>query len=63
MRCDARDGGDRAQAPEVLEHRKPFVDLGDQYLTRRSQTDVTRKLVRRLESLGFDVALTPREVA
>lgn len=50
-------------AYEVLKHRKPFVDLGDQYLTRRSQTDVTRKLVRRLESLGFDVALTPREVA
>lgn len=50
-------------AYEVLKHRKPFVDLGEQYLTRRSQTDATRKLVRRLESLGFDVALTPREVA
>lgn len=45
----------------VLKHGKPFVDLGDQYVTRRSQTDVTRKLVRRLESLGFDVSLTPHE--
>jgi transposase len=50
-------------AYEVLAHRQPFVDLGDQYLTRRAQTDVTRKLVRRLEGLGFEVALTPREVA
>ena len=50
-------------AYEVLAHRKPFVDLGDQYLTRRSQTDVARRHVRRLESLGFDVALTPRVVA
>ena len=49
-------------AYEVLAHRQPFVDLGDQYLTRRAQTDVTRKLVRRLESLGFEVALTPRAV-
>ncbi len=71
-RLRARRGGMRAMvaiahklliaAYEVLAHRQPFIDLGDQYLTRRSQTDVTRKLVRRLESLGFDVALTPREV-
>ena len=71
-RLKARCGAKRAMvaighklliaAYEVLAHRQPFVDLGDQYLTRRSQTDVTRKLVRRLESLGFDVALTPREV-
>jgi transposase len=71
-RLRARRGGMRAMvaiahklliaAYEVLAHRQPFVDLGDQYLTRRSQTDVTRKLVRRLESLGFDVALSPREV-
>jgi transposase len=50
-------------AYEVLKAKTAFVDLGDQYLTRRSQTDATRKLVSRLESLGFDVALTPREVA
>jgi len=49
-------------AYEVLRHRQPFVDLGDQYLTRRSQTDATRKHVRRLEALGFNVALTPRDV-
>ena len=49
-------------AYEVLAHRKPFVDLGDQYLNRRAQSDVTRKHVRALEALGFNVALTPREV-
>lgn len=48
-------------AYEVLAHRKPFVDLGDQYLNRRAQSDVTRKHVRALEALGFNVALTPRE--
>ena len=50
-------------AYEVLLHKQPFVDLGDQYLTRRSETDVTRKHVRRLEALGYDVALSLREVA
>jgi transposase len=50
-------------AYEVLSAKTAFVDLGDQYLTRRSQTDATRKLVHRLEALGFDVALTPRDVA
>lgn len=73
LRLQARRGAKRAMiaiahklliaAYEVLAHRQPFVDLGDLYLTSRAQTDITRKLVRRLESLGFDVALTPREVA
>lgn len=49
-------------AYEVLRRHTPFVDLGENYLDRRSQRDTTRKLVRRLESLGFDVALTTREV-
>jgi transposase len=49
-------------AYEVLSTKTAYIDLGDQYLTRRSQTDATRKLVHRLEALGFDVALTPREV-
>ena len=71
-RLKARCGAKRAMvaighklliaAYEVLAHREPFIDLGDQYLTRRSQTDITRKHVRCLESLGFDVALTPRGV-
>jgi transposase len=71
-RLRARRGGKRSMiaiahklliaAYEVLARRQPFVDLGDQYLDRRAQTDVTRKHVRRLEALGFDVALTPREV-
>jgi transposase len=71
-RLRGRRGGKRAMiaiahklliaAYEVLARRQPFVDLGDQYLDRRAQTDVTRKHVRRLEALGFDVALTPREV-
>jgi transposase len=50
-------------AYEVLSAKTAYVDLGDQYLTRRSQNAATRKLVTRLEALGFDVALTPREVS
>jgi len=50
-------------AYEVLRKGEPFVDLGDQYLTKRSQSDSTRKHVKKLESLGYDVTLTPREVA
>lgn len=49
-------------AYEVLRRRTPFVDLGENYLDRRSQRDTTRKLVGRLESLGFDVTLTARVV-
>lgn len=49
-------------AYEVLSRNQPFVDLGEQYLTRRTEADVTRKLVHRLESLGYEVALSPREV-
>lgn len=45
-------------AYEVLLHKKPFVDLGEAYLSKRSQTDTTRKLVQKLEALGYQVALT-----
>lgn len=49
-------------AYEVLAGNKPFVDLGEQYLTRRNEADITKKLVRRLEVLGYEVTLSPREV-
>lgn len=50
-------------AYEILKHRKPFCDLGDQFLSRRSQADTTRKLVARLKAQGYEVTLTPRAVA
>jgi transposase len=49
-------------AYQVLKDQTSFVDLGEQYLTRRTQTDATRKHVQRLEALGYEVALRPRPV-
>jgi transposase len=50
-------------AYEVLRSQKPYVDLGDNYLSQRSQGDSKRKLVKKLEALGYEVALTARETA
>lgn len=50
-------------AYHMLSSNQPFVDLGHEYLARRSVADSSRNLVRRLEALGYDVTLSPREVA
>jgi transposase len=50
-------------AYEVLKHNKPFTDLGEDFLAKRSQADTARRLVARLKKIGFDVSLTPRAVA
>lgn len=49
-------------AYEVLKHNKPFCDLGDKFLDRRSQADTARRLVGRLKKIGFEVTLTPSAV-
>lgn len=48
-------------AYEVLRHKQPFVDLGEAYLANRAHTDSTRKLVKKLETLGYTVTLAPVE--
>ena len=47
----------------VLSDRKPYADLGVAYFDRRDQQALERRLVRRLEALGYDVSLQPKEPA
>jgi len=47
----------------VLSDRKPYADLGVDYFDRRDQQALERRLVRRLEALGYDVSLQPKESA
>jgi len=43
----------------LLTHDCPYVDLGSTYFDQRDPRPVQRRLVRRLEALGFHVELTP----
>jgi transposase len=42
----------------ILKRDVPYQDLGGDYYDRLDTTKATRSLVKRLQSLGFDVALT-----
>jgi transposase len=46
-------------AYHVLKRRVEFQDLGPTYFDERDRTNVERRLVRRLERLGYKVALEP----
>ena len=46
-------------AYHLLRHDCPYVDLGPTYLDQRQPGRVQRRLVHRLEALGFSVHLTP----
>lgn len=66
-RLKARRGAKRAQmaiahkilvaAYHMLSTGKPYKDLGESYLDRRSETQVAGNLVRRLERLGYEVTI------
>jgi transposase len=47
----------------VLTDREPYADLGGDYFDRRDQQAVQRRLVYRLEALGYTVSLQPKEPA
>jgi transposase len=47
----------------LLRDRKEYQDLGADYLDRLDTNRLTRQLVRRLERLGHDVVLKPKESA
>jgi transposase len=47
-------------AYHLLTRKTTYADLGPAYLDRRDAAAVERRLVARLEQLGFDVALTKR---
>lgn len=43
----------------VLERLEPYQDLGGNYFDEREQQAIERRLVRRLEKLGYEVRLEP----
>jgi transposase len=45
----------------VLKHNKEYQDLGPDYFERREPERLQRYLVRRLQGLGYDVTLTPKQ--
>jgi transposase len=47
----------------MLRDHAPYHDLGAAYLDQRDRQAVERRLVRRLEALGYDVSLQPKEPA
>jgi len=47
----------------ILPDREPYHELGATYFDERDRQTVERRLVRRRDALGYDVALQPREPA
>jgi transposase len=47
----------------ILRDHEAYHDLGAAYLDQRDRQAVERRLVRRLEALGYDVSLQPKESA
>jgi transposase len=47
----------------ILRDHEPYHDLGASYLDQRDRQAVERRLVRRLEALGYAVSLQPKEPA
>lgn len=47
----------------VLTRRTPYQDLGADYLDRRNEERLTRRLIARLERLGHKVSVAPRDAA
>jgi transposase len=47
----------------LLTRKQPYQDLGAAYFDQREQHRVQRRLVQRLERLGYEVALQPKALA
>jgi hypothetical protein len=47
----------------LLTRKQPYQDLGAAYFDQREQHQVERRLVRRLERLGYHVSLQPLPLA
>ena len=41
----------------VLQDQKPYTELGGNYFDERNRQATERRLVRRLEKLGYEVSL------
>ena len=47
----------------ILTRKQPYQDLGAAYFDQRERHRVERRLVQRLERLGYEVALQPKALA
>lgn len=47
----------------VLKTKTPYQELGEDYFDQLERTHIERRAVRRLEQLGYQVTLTPQQVA
>ncbi len=47
----------------ILTRHEPYHDLGVTYFDERDRQAVERRLVKRLQALGYDVALRPLTAA
>ena len=47
----------------MLQRAVPFADLGADYLDRLDKHRTARRLVRRLDALGYEVMLRPKVAA
>jgi hypothetical protein len=47
----------------LLIDQHPYEDLGERYFDNRQKNQVSRRLVRRLQRLGYAVHLEPNESA
>ena len=50
-------------AYQVIIHRVPYSELGEDYFEKLNQQRVKQRLVKRLQGLGYDVVLTPVQAA
>jgi transposase len=50
-------------AYHILRDHEPYKELGGTYFDQRDRAAVERRLVRRLEELGYDVSLQPKQPA
>ncbi len=47
----------------VLKTKKPYNELGEAYFDQLERVHIERRSIRRLEQLGYDVSLTPKQIA
>jgi hypothetical protein len=47
----------------MLTRQQPYQELGAAYFDQRERHRVERRLVQRLERLGYEVALQPKALA
>jgi transposase len=47
----------------VLQTKKPYHELGEAYFDQRERMHIEQRSIRRLEQLGYEVSLTPKQIA